>query len=106
MQECIQQKKQAKKRWSREGNEESNRECKKCCKQMKKAVALTRAEAYWGLYESLESEEGEKKVYRIAKQRDRASKDAQKIRVIKDAEGRPLTREGDFLRRWQEHFKR
>ena len=48
MQECIQQKKQTKKRWDREGNEESNREYIKRCKQMKKAVALARAEAYRG----------------------------------------------------------
>ena len=106
VQECIQQKKQAKKRWDREGNEESNREYKKRCKQVKKVVALARAETYRGLYESLESKEGEKEVYRIAKQRDRASRDVQKIRIIKDTEGKPLTREGDILKRWQEYFEK
>ena len=88
VQECIQHKKQAKERWDREGNEESNREYKKCCKQVKKAVALARAEAYGGLHENLESMEGEKDVYRIAKQRNTASKGVQQIRVIKDAEGK------------------
>jgi len=39
------------------GSEESNRENRKCCKQVKKAVALARAETYRGLYESLESKE-------------------------------------------------
>ena len=85
-------------RRDREGTEESNRECRLCCKQVKKAVALARAEAYRGLYESLESNEGEKEVYRIAKQMDKASKDVQ-IRVIKDADGKPLTSEGDIIRR-------
>ena len=30
----------------------------------------------------------------------------QKIRVTKDAEGKPLTREGDILKRWQEYFEK
>ena len=78
------------------GSEESDRENRKCYKQMKKAVALARAETYRGLYESLESKEGKKEAYQIAKQRDKASKDEQKIRVIKDADGKPLTSEGDI----------
>ena len=73
---------------------------------MKKVVALAWAEAYRGLYERLESEEGEKEVYRMAKQRDRACRDVQKIRVIKDTAGKPLTREGDILKRWQEYFEK
>ena len=100
VQECIQQKNQAKKRWDREGNEESNREYKKCCKHVKKAVALAWVEAYGGLYESLESNEGEKEVCQIAKQRGRAIKDVQKIRIIKDVDGKPLTSERDILSRW------
>ena len=63
------------------------------------------------MYESLESKEGEKEAYRIAKQRDRVIKDAngkpmQKIRFIKDADGKPLTSERDILRRWQEYFEK
>ena len=106
VQECIQQKKKAKRRWDREGSEERNREYKKCCKQVKKAVVLVRVEAYRGLYESLESKEGKKEAYRIAKHRDEASKDVQKIRVIKDADGTPLISEGDILRWWQECFEK
>ena len=45
-------------------------------------------------------------MYRIAKQRDRASRDVQKIRVIQDAEGKPLNREEDILKRWQEYFEK
>ena len=30
----------------------------------------------------------------------------QKIRVIKDADGKPLISEGDILRRWQEYFEK
>ena len=50
--------------------------------------------------------EGEKEVYRIAKQGDRASKDVRKIRIIKDADGKALTGDGDILRRWQEYFEK
>ena len=72
---------------------------------MKKVVALARAEAYRGLYSSLDAKDGEKEVHRIAKQRDRASRDVQKIRIIKDAEEKPLTREGDILKGWQKYFE-
>ena len=36
------------------------------------------------LYERLETKEGEKELYRLARQRDRAGKDVQHMRVIKD----------------------
>ena len=40
--------------------------------------------AYDDLYARLETKEGEKELYRLAKQRDRAGKDILHVRVIKD----------------------
>ena len=40
--------------------------------------------AYDNLYERWETKEGEKELYRLARQRDRAGKDVQHVRVIKD----------------------
>ena len=50
----------------------------------KKAVAMAKGRAYDNLYARLETKEGEKKLYRLARQRDRAGKDVQHVRVIKD----------------------
>ena len=43
--------------------------------------------AYDELYARLETKEGKKELYRLARQRDRAGKDLQHVRVIKDENG-------------------
>ena len=57
------------------------------------------------MYERLDTREGEKDVYRVARQRDKSGKDVQKVRTIKDADGNVLTSEPDVLRRWREYFE-
>ena len=52
--------------------------------------------AYDNLYARLETKEGEKKLYRLARQRDRAGKDVLHMRVIKDENGNVM------LKRWKE----
>ena len=44
----------------------------------KKAVAMAKGRAYDNLYERLETKEGEKELYRLARQRDTARKDVQR----------------------------
>ena len=44
-------------------------------------------------------------MHRLARQRDRAGKDVQHVRVIKDANGNILTDEARVLNRWKEYFK-
>ena len=62
-------------------------------KQAKREVAKARNKAYEKLYKKLETKEGENEVFKIAKQRNRQSKDVQQVRVIKsktrgDSDGR------------------
>ena len=45
---------------------------------------MLKGSAYDNLYARLETKEGEKELYRLARQRDRAGKDVQHVRVIKD----------------------
>ena len=44
---------------------------------------MAKERAYDDLYARLETKEGEKKLYRLTRQRDRAGKDVQHIRVLK-----------------------
>ena len=53
----------------------------------KKVVARVKAEAIDGLYDNMETSEGQKDVYRIAAARDRAGKDIGQIRTTKSATG-------------------
>ena len=48
--------------------------------------AKAKEKAYGERYEKLDTKEGEKDLYRLARQRDRAGKDVLPVRVIKDAE--------------------
>ena len=76
------------------------------CKAVKKAVAKAKAEAYRALYEHLDTKEGEKEAYRLAKQRDKASKDVQQVRNIRDEDGNVLSSEEDILDRWKGYFEK
>ena len=71
----------------------------------KRAVVKAKMEAYNDLYQKLNTREGEKELYRLARQRDKAGKDVQQIRVVKESDGRVLTSQGDVLKRWKEYFK-
>ena len=48
---------------------------------------MAKRRAYDNLYARLEKKEGVKELYRLARQRDRAGKDVQHVRVIKDENG-------------------
>lgn len=74
-------------------------------RKAKKEVAKAKEKAYDKLYEKLNTEEREKDLYRLARQRDRAGKDVLQVRVIKDAVGNVLTGEEIVLRRWMEYFE-
>ena len=53
----------------------------------KKAVAMAKRRAYDNLYARLEAKEGEKELYRLVRQRDRAGKDTQHVMILKDENG-------------------
>ena len=73
--------------------------------KQRRQLAKAQTEAYNQLYEDMETKEGEKEAYRVARQRDEASKDVQQVRVIKDAEGNYLVENDDILKRWKEYFE-
>ncbi|KAK3549965.1 hypothetical protein QTP86_016861 [Hemibagrus guttatus] len=59
--------------------------------RVKREVSKAKQKAYDELYTRLDTREGEKDLYRLARQRDRDGKDVQQVRVIKDRDGRVLT---------------
>ena len=65
-------------------------------KEVEKAKALARRE----VEEEIETPEGERKLHRIAKAQDKASKDVTKIKQIKDERGAVLHDEDKFKERW------
>ena len=53
----------------------------------KKAVVMAKGRAYDNLYARLETKEGEKELYRLARQRDRPGNDVLHVKVLKDENG-------------------
>ena len=66
---------------------------------------MAKGRAYDNLYARLETKEGEKELYRLARQRDRAGKDVLHVRVIKDENGNVMVYSEAMLKRWKEYFE-
>ncbi|KAK3521476.1 hypothetical protein QTP70_006832 [Hemibagrus guttatus] len=85
--------------------EENRQEYKELQHRVKREVSKAKQKAYDELYTRLDTRQGEKDLYRLARQRDQDGKDAQQVRVIKDRDGRVLTSEESVQRRWKEYFE-
>ena len=58
------------------------------------------------LYAVLETKEDEKELYRLARQRDRAGKDVQHVRVMKDKNGNVMVNSEAVLKKWKKYFEK
>ncbi|KAK3522566.1 hypothetical protein QTP86_024988, partial [Hemibagrus guttatus] len=105
VQDSIQRKRLAKKKWDMDRTEENRQEYKELQSRVKREVSKAKQKAYDVLYTRLDTREGEKDLYRLARQRDRDGKDVQQVRVIKDRDGTVLTSEESVQRRWKEYFE-
>ncbi|KAK3519958.1 hypothetical protein QTP70_008901 [Hemibagrus guttatus] len=91
VQDSIQRKRLAKKKWDMDRTEENRQEYKELQCRVKREVFKAKQKAYDELYTRLDTREGQKDLYRLARQRNRDVKDVQQVRVIKDRDGRVLT---------------
>ncbi|KAK3536559.1 hypothetical protein QTP86_013749 [Hemibagrus guttatus] len=103
--DSIQRKRLAKKNWDMDRTEENRQEYKELQRRVKREVSKAKQKAYDELYTRLDTREGQKDLYRLARQRDQDGKDVQQVRVIKDRDGRVLTNEESVKRRWKEYFE-
>ncbi|KAK3548847.1 hypothetical protein QTP70_021038, partial [Hemibagrus guttatus] len=105
VQDSIQRKRLAKKKWDMRRTEENRQEYKELQRRVKREVSQAKQKAYDELYTRLDTREGEKDLYRLARQRDRDRNDVQQVRVIKDRDGMVLTSVESVQRRWKEYFE-
>ena len=67
---------------------------------------MAKERAYDNLYARIDTKEGEKELYRLARQRDRAGKDVQHVRIIKNENGNVMVNSEAVLKRWKEYFQK
>ncbi|KAK3524947.1 hypothetical protein QTP86_011480 [Hemibagrus guttatus] len=77
VQDSIQRKRLAKKKWDMDRTEENRQEYKELQRRVKREVSKAKQKAYVELYTRLDTREGEKDLFRLARQRDRDGKDVQ-----------------------------
>ena len=106
VQDSVQRKKAAKKQWERMQHDKYREEYRERNKEVKRAVAQAREEACQEIYEGLESREGQDKVYSLARSRNKATKDINKMKQIKGEDGQVIRKQEDIQRRWKEYFEK
>ncbi|XP_063597228.1 uncharacterized protein LOC134773912 [Penaeus indicus] len=104
MVEAERRRKEARKRSFVDLSEENRAKYKTAKREAKRAVAVVKARAYDQLYKDLDTGEGMKKVLKMAKQRDKNSKDIYQAKLIKSEEGNVLVKDEEILERWQTYF--
>ncbi|XP_063600739.1 uncharacterized protein LOC134776918 [Penaeus indicus] len=102
----IKEKKEARRKFETSGRGDDRAAAKSANKEAKKAVAQAKARVMGEIYEELETTEGQKKIYLLAKRRNRATNDFTQIKQIKDGEGRVLSDENEIRNRWKVYFEK
>ena len=67
---------------------------------------MAKGRAYDNLYARLETKEGEKELYRLARQRDKTGKFVQHASAIKNENGNVMIKSEAVLKRWKEYFEK
>ena len=99
MQLAVMKKKLACKRWQREGTEKAHKQYREKNRQAKRTVAIVkdRAWKYWS--ESLQSNEGRAKIFKIAKQMRKERKNIVGSKYVRDENGTVKLKEDKVMER-------
>jgi hypothetical protein len=72
----------------------------------KRAVSVAKGQVYDELYQQLGTKEGEKDIFRLARIRERKTRDINQIKCIKDGTDQLLVKDEEIKDRWREYFDR
>ncbi|KAI5735640.1 hypothetical protein M8J77_020866 [Diaphorina citri] len=106
VQKAIKEKKDAKKMYDRSQTQEDKDRYNQAKKEAKRMVARAKAKKICEATDTQDTVDGKRKLLRIAKEKDRASKDFTHIKQIKSERGMVIRKEEDIKYRWREYFEK
>jgi hypothetical protein len=106
VQKAIKEKKECFRRMHLDRSVDNVQRYKVTKKTAKRTVSEARGQMYDGLYQRLGKKEGENDIYRMAKSRERKTRDIIQVKCIKYATERLLTKDEDIKNRWREYFNK
>lgn len=74
---------------------------KQACKEVKRAVRDAKMGAYDEFYARLDSKDGEKNIYKLAKLREKKNRDFSQVKCIKGDDSRVLVKDEEIKDRWK-----
>ncbi|KAL6497691.1 hypothetical protein OROHE_027016 [Orobanche hederae] len=85
-------------------SDENYERYKKARTEAKKAVRNARSKVNKELYARLDTKEGEKDIYRLARMREKKTRDIGKVKCVKDTDQKVLVQDKEIKERWRSYF--
>ncbi|KAM2086833.1 hypothetical protein ACFX1R_024332 [Malus domestica] len=100
----VKAKKECCKALYKDRTDENGERYRKAKQEAKKAVREAKLAAYDDMYKRLDTKEGELDIYKLARAREKKTKDLNQVRCIKDEDGKVLATENAVKDRWKGYF--
>jgi hypothetical protein len=104
VQKAINEKKECYKRLHHNKSDENIHKYKEARRNAKKVVSEPRGQVYTELYRKLDTKKGENDVNKMAKLRERKTRDFHQVKCIKDEADRLLVKDEEIKNRWRAYF--
>nr|CBL94163.1 putative RNA-directed DNA polymerase (Reverse transcriptase) [Malus domestica] len=102
--EEVKAKKECCKALYKDRTDENGERYRKAKQEAKKAVREAKLAAYDDMYKRLDTKEGELDIYKLARAREKKTRDLNQVRCIKDEDGKVLATENAVKDKWRGYF--
>ncbi|KAM2221020.1 hypothetical protein ACFX1S_020148 [Malus domestica] len=100
----VKAKKECCKALYKDRTDENSERYRRAKQEAKKAVREAKLAAYDDMYKRLDTKEGELDIYKLARAREKKTRDLNQVRCIKDEDGKVLATENAVKDRWRGYF--